>query len=58
MAPIGYNPKGVGDGFTFDLNIQGYSEARGREFQRRLLDKVRAIPASNRRRLSTGCPSP
>jgi predicted permease len=29
---------------SFDLNIQGYSEARGREYQRRLLDKVRAIP--------------
>lgn len=42
-APIGYNPKGAVTA-TFDLNIQGYSEARGREFQRRLLDKVRAIP--------------
>ncbi len=43
VAPIGYNPKGVVTA-TFDLNIQGYSEARGREFQRRLLDKVRSIP--------------
>ncbi|HXM40831.1 MAG TPA: ABC transporter permease [Bryobacteraceae bacterium] len=42
-APIGYNPRGVVTA-SFDLNIQGYSEARGREFQRRLLDKVRAIP--------------
>jgi predicted permease len=42
-APIGYNPKGAVTA-SFDLNIQGYSEARGREFQRRLLDKVRAIP--------------
>ncbi|MGA2588481.1 MAG: ABC transporter permease [Bryobacteraceae bacterium] len=42
-APIGYNPKGAVTA-SFDLNIQGYSEARGREFQRRLLEKVRSIP--------------
>jgi predicted permease len=41
-APIGYNARGAVTA-SFDLNIQGYSEARGREFQRRLLDKVRAI---------------
>ncbi len=42
-APIGYHPKGAVTA-SFDLNIQGYSEARGREFQHRLLEKVRAIP--------------
>jgi len=42
-APIGYNPKSAVTA-SFDLNIQGYSEARGREFERRLLDKVRTIP--------------
>ena len=42
-APIGYHPKGAVTA-SLDLNIQGYSEARGREFQHRLLDKVRAIP--------------
>jgi predicted permease len=42
-APIGYNPKGAVTA-SFDLNIQGYSEPRGREFQRRLLEKTRAIP--------------
>ncbi|MGA2739781.1 MAG: ABC transporter permease, partial [Bryobacteraceae bacterium] len=42
-APIGYNPRGVVTA-SFDLNIQGYSEARGREFQQRLLNKVRSIP--------------
>lgn len=42
-APIGYNAKGAVTA-SFDLNIQGYSEARGREFQHRLLDQVRAIP--------------
>jgi predicted permease len=42
-APIGFNPK---DALTasFDLNMQGYNEARGRAFERRLLDKVRALP--------------
>ncbi len=42
-APIGYNPREAVTA-SFDLNIQGYSEERGRQFQRRLLDKVRAIP--------------
>ena len=42
-APIGYNPRGAVTA-SFDLNIQGYNESRGREFERRLLDKVRAIP--------------
>jgi predicted permease len=42
-APIGYNPEGAVT-VSFDLNIQGYSEARGRPFERQLLEKVRAIP--------------
>ena len=42
-APIGYNPKGAVTA-SFDLNIQGYPEPRGREFQRRLIEKVRATP--------------
>ena len=42
-APLGYNPKNAVT-VAFDLNIQGYDEARGREFQRRLLEKVRALP--------------
>jgi predicted permease len=42
-APIGYNPEGAVT-VSFDLNIQGYSEARGRAFERQLLEKVRAIP--------------
>ena len=43
FAPIGYNPNGAVT-VSFDLNSQGYDEARGREFQRRLLEKVRALP--------------
>ena len=42
-APIGYNPKGAVTA-SFDLNIQGYSEEQGRQFQQRLLEKVRSKP--------------
>jgi predicted permease len=42
-APIGYNPKGAVT-VSFDLNIQGYSEERGREFQHRLLEKAATLP--------------
>jgi predicted permease len=42
-APIGYNPEGAVT-VSFDLNIQGYNEARGRAFEHQLLEKVRAVP--------------
>jgi predicted permease len=42
-APIGYDPKGAVT-VSYDLNIQGYQQPQGREFHRRLLEKVRAIP--------------
>src|SRR5579864_3181537 len=42
-APIGYNPKGAVT-VSYDLNIQGYKPPQGREFHRRLIEKVRAIP--------------
>jgi macrolide transport system ATP-binding/permease protein len=29
---------------SFDLGLQGYDEARGRDFERRLLERVRALP--------------
>ncbi|MFL6333869.1 MAG: ABC transporter permease [Pyrinomonadaceae bacterium] len=36
----------VGNGLvaSFDLGLQGYDEARGREFQRRLVERVRGLP--------------
>ncbi len=42
-APLGYNPNGAVTA-SFDLNLQGYDEARGRQFQKRLIEKVRALP--------------
>ena len=42
-APIGYNPEGAAT-VSFDLNLQGYNEPRGRAFERRLLEKVRSLP--------------
>jgi predicted permease len=42
-APMGFDPRGLAT-ISFDLNMQGYDEQRGREFQRRLLEKVRALP--------------
>jgi len=43
QAPIGYQPAGA-VAASFDLNIQGYDETRGREFEQRLLEKVRSLP--------------
>ncbi|HTG16922.1 MAG TPA: ABC transporter permease, partial [Blastocatellia bacterium] len=40
---LGFTPQHAGE-VSFDLRLQGYDEARGREFQKRLLDRVRALP--------------
>jgi predicted permease len=40
---LGFNPKGAVE-LSFDLRLQGYDGARGREFQRRLLERLRALP--------------
>ena len=42
-APLGYQPHGLATA-SFDLNMQGYDEPRGRVFQQRLLDQVRQLP--------------
>ena len=40
---IGFNPHGA-VAVAVDLGLAGYDEIRGREFQRRLMDKVSALP--------------
>ncbi len=42
-APIGFQPRGLAT-VSFDLNMQGYDEPRGRDFQRRVLEKVPQLP--------------
>jgi predicted permease len=41
---------------SFDVGLQGYDEARTREFQRRLLDKVRSIPGIESAGMIDGLP--
>ena len=40
---LGFDPTNALE-VSFDLRLQGYDEARGLEFQRRLLERVRALP--------------
>jgi predicted permease len=40
---LGFNPQNVIEA-SFDLRLQGYDSARGSEFQKTLLENVRAIP--------------
>jgi len=54
-APIGYQPHGLAT-VSFDLNMQGYDESRGREFQQRLLDKVRQLPGVESAALANNIP--
>ncbi len=42
-APLGFELPGLAT-MSFDLNMQGYDEPRGREFERRVLEKVRQLP--------------
>ena len=42
-APVGFQARGLAS-VSFDLNMQGYDETRGREFQRRLLEKASQLP--------------
>ena len=42
-APIGFDPHGLAT-VEFDLNMQGYDESRGRDFEKRMLEKVRQLP--------------
>jgi predicted permease len=40
---LGFTPERAAE-VSFDLRLQGYDEARGREFQKRLLERVRTLP--------------
>jgi predicted permease len=40
---LGYDPQRAVE-MPFDLRLQGYDSAQGREFQKRLLERVRALP--------------
>jgi predicted permease len=40
---LGFTPQHAGE-VSFDLRLQGYDEARGKEFQKRLLERVRTLP--------------
>src|SRR5580704_18173540 len=42
-APLGFQPHGLATA-SFDLNMQGYDEQRGREFQQRILERARQLP--------------
>jgi predicted permease len=41
---LGFEPRHAA-ALSYDLGLQGYNEERGREFQRRLLEKIRSKPA-------------
>jgi len=40
---LGFNPQNAAE-VSFDLRLQGYDSARGREFQKQLLERLRALP--------------
>ncbi len=52
---LGFEPRHAA-ALSFDLGLQGYSEERGREFQRRLLDKVRSMPGIEAAGMIDGLP--
>jgi predicted permease len=52
---LGFQPEHAAV-LSLDLASQGYDEPRSREFQRRLLDKVRAMPGIQAAAMSSGLP--
>lgn len=42
---LGFNPQNAVE-VSFDLRLQGYDNAQGKEFQKRLLERVRALPGA------------
>jgi predicted permease len=54
-APVGFQPRGEAT-VSFDLNMQGYDEPRGYDFQKRVLDKVRQLPGVESAALADNIP--
>ncbi len=52
---VGFNPKNAAS-VSFDLGMQGYGEARGLQFQKRLLEKVQALPGIESASISNTIP--
>jgi predicted permease len=52
---LGFEPRHAA-AVSFDLGLQGYSEERAREFQRRLLEKVRSMPGIEAAGMIDGLP--
>jgi predicted permease len=52
---LGFEPKHAA-AISFDVGLQGYNEEHGRDFQRRLLAKVRSIPGIEAAGLIDGLP--
>ncbi len=52
---LGFEPRHAA-ALSYDLGLQGYDEARGREFERRLLDKVHSMPGITAAGLVDGLP--
>ena len=54
-VPLGFEPQHAAS-VSVDLALQGYDPTRGREFQRQLIEKVRALPGIQAAGLTTGLP--
>ncbi len=52
---LGFQPEHAAV-LSFDLGGEGYDEQRGRDFQRRVLDRVRAMPGIQAAAMSSGPP--
>ncbi len=52
---LGFQPEHAAV-LSFDLGGEGYDEQRGRDFQRRVLDRVRAMPGIQAAAMSAGLP--
>ncbi len=52
---VGFNPRNAAS-VSFDVGMQGYSDARGLDFQKRLLQKVQTLPGIESASLSNTIP--